>query len=73
MVQQSVKLAQERTQAATKIKLKFQPSVKSIAGWQTVFTPTAAPVAVVVSPYFHNRLKYARPPELYLRHQSLLI
>ncbi|MBA3354150.1 MAG: hypothetical protein H0U23_17300 [Blastocatellia bacterium] len=73
MVQQSEKLAQDRTQAATKIKLKFQPSVKSSAGGQTVFTPIATPMAVVVSAYSHHRLKYARPPELYLRHQALLI
>jgi hypothetical protein len=68
---QSEELAQDRTQPATKIK--FQSGGKRINLGQTLFSPIAARMPVVVSPYSDHRLKYARPPELYLRHHAILI
>jgi hypothetical protein len=71
MSQQSEKVEQERTQAATKIK--FQAVVHALQGEATMFSPIESRTPVVASPSSDHRLKYARPPQLYLRHHAFLI
>jgi hypothetical protein len=71
LVRHSEKLVQDRTQAGPKIK--FQAAASPVKPGLALLLPTTTRIAVVVSPYSDHRLKYARPPELYVRHRALLI
>jgi len=71
-VTQSERVSQDRTQAAAKLNFS-QAAEPATAFERTPFRPLIAPETVTISHYTDNRLKYSRPPALYLRHHAFLI
>ena len=71
MVRQSDRPVQDRT--APQAQLQFQTADEPLEVLK--FTFERAPVyrTVSVNDFTNHRLKYARPPELYLRHHAFLI
>jgi hypothetical protein len=71
MVRQAEKLPQDRTQPAAKIK--FQVIAKEAPVLRSTLQRIEARTSLGDSPYSDQRLKYSRPPNLYLRHHAFLI
>ena len=70
-MQRSEKLPQDRTSASFKITSTAiaQPAAIKLENFTPIATIDIAPVIAVVD----HRLRYLRPPELYLRHHAFLI
>jgi hypothetical protein len=68
---QSDRPVQDRT--ASQAKLQSQTSDEPREALPFTFERTAIIRAVPVTHFTNHRLKYARPPELYLRHHAFLI
>jgi hypothetical protein len=70
-MQQSEKLPQDRTNATVKVSLKalIQPAALTLENFAPVKRQSVAPTVVATD----HRLKYSRPPELFLRHHAFLI
>ncbi len=71
MAQRSENLVQKRTEPASKIEFE---AVKELAEMpKMAFERVAAFDVVRIPPFANHRLKYSRPPDLYLRHCAFLI
>lgn len=68
---QSDRPVQDRT--ASQARLQSQAADKPREVHQFTFERTAIIRAVPVTRFTNHRLKYARPPELFLRHHAFLI
>jgi len=64
-------VVRDRTEPAAKIK--FHDAVERGPMQYALFPPVPARAGVSIKPFAGNRLKYARPPDLYLRHHAFLI
>jgi hypothetical protein len=71
MARQSEKVPQDRTELT--IKIKFKAVFEPLASETVLLTKVTARSAFVAPLYWNDRLKYARPPALYLRHHAFLI
>jgi hypothetical protein len=69
--QQSDTVVQVRTEPTAKIK--FEPITVTAAIPRLAFEPDIHFGFVPKPPFANHRLKYSRPPELYLRHHAFLI
>lgn len=70
-IQRSEKLTQDRTSTSVKItsKAMAEPAAIKLENFTSIAAVAIAPVVTVND----HRLKYSRPPELYLRHHAFLI
>jgi hypothetical protein len=71
MARQSDRPVQDRR--APQARLQFQTADEPIRVPGFKFERTALRKTVLVNRFADHRLKYARPPELYLRHHAFLI
>jgi hypothetical protein len=71
MVRQSQKVIQDRTASAPEIK--FQTVIIPTQVAAPGFRPMVSHEPFVFARFSNNRLKYPRPPDLYLLHQAFLI
>ena len=71
MARQSDRPVQDRR--APQPQLHFQTAVEPVEVLKFVFDRVAVRRTVSVNRFTNHRLKYARPPELYLRHHAFLI
>ena len=67
----SERTAQMRAEVLTQITVAAEASQASVPVWS--FAPIAVKTAPRISPFGDHRLKYSRPPELYLRNHAFLI
>jgi hypothetical protein len=70
-MQPSERVLQDRTEPAAKVT--FETVTSSSAIQHLSFRPIAALKPFDFAPFANHRLKYSRPPELYLRHHAFLI
>ena len=63
--------SQSRTEATVKINFEARPTTAAVPTFS--FEPVVADSYVTISQFADHRLKYSRPPELYLRHHAFLI
>jgi hypothetical protein len=70
-MRQSERLPQERTNAAVKITLRIaaEPAMPKLENFEPVALQNFVPSTAAID----RRLKYSRPPDLYLRHHAFLI
>jgi hypothetical protein len=71
MARQSDRPVQDRR--SPQARLQFQSVDEPLHVPKFTFERTTADRAVLVNDFTNHRLKYARPPELYLRHHAFLI
>jgi hypothetical protein len=71
LARQAENIVQDRTEPSAKIK--FHVAVERVSMQYALFPPVSARAGVSIKPFAGDRLKYARPPDLYLRHHAFLI
>ena len=71
MVRQSDRPIQDRT--THQANLEFQSADEPLKVLKLTFERIQVPRTVTVMHFFNHRLKFARPPALYLRHHAFLI
>lgn len=71
LLQPSEKPLQDRVQATAKIK--FETVKAAVETPRSSFERIVVVDVVRLPPFSNHRLKYPRPPELYLRHRAFLI
>ena len=71
LIRQSDRPVQDRR--APQTVLQFQTADEPVEVLRFTFERAAVHVTVSVNHFTNHRLKYARPPELYLRHHAFLI
>ena len=71
MVRQSEKVVQDRTASVPEIKFQAETSATQVTA--SVFKPIVSRGPVVQAPFANHRLKYPRPPDLFLLHRAFLI
>jgi hypothetical protein len=71
MAGQSDRPVQDRT--TPQAKLQFKTADQPREALKLTFEPVPIQSTVSVNRFTNHRLKYARPPELYLRHHAFLI
>ena len=67
----SERLSQDRTELS--VKLKFKVAIEPAAMQRVLFQPLPIVRPVTVSAFADHRLKYSRPPNLFLLHRAFLI
>ena len=72
MLQQSSKLAQDRTASVVRVEpvTVDEPLVEAV---RVRFQPIAVTAAHTTVSFTDQRLKFPRPPDLYLQHRAFLI
>jgi len=71
MTRQSEKLAQDRTEPTA--QLKFESVELPVSIPRIEFRPSRTRDVDPIQLFASHRLKYSRPPDLYLRHHAFLI
>ena len=71
MVRQSERAVQDRT--ASSPEIKFQTVIGTTQVSAASFKPIISHRPFVFAPFANNRIKYPRPPDLFLLHQAFLI